>query len=311
MKDEILTEDSKQVDVKNVKIKLFPHQKAILFKMIQFEKISERNDDFNIFTLKDNAGAGKSYPILALVLHEKRLYGKTQNLFVVPGNIHRQWIDYINNFTSELTVKSLTNYGDVTALYHSTSILREADILITTSVFYNALVQSVDHINFTFNRVILDEIDSMSFFTQIKIPSRKIWLVSATADLMSSENVYNKVSQFSIKCNQNFIEKSINLPVYHYHRYNCVNQNLHLLNGLISQAELEQVNALSYKNFTFNFTNVTNIGSVKELVQAIFKDNYNEMTNLEQKTVEYISQLSPNQPFRILRDLREKELRKS
>lgn len=301
----LLNESSPQKELQNIKIKLFPHQKAVICEMIKLESRSNHN---GTLVMKDAVGSGKSYSLLAVILDEKRRIGKTQNLLVVPMNIYKQWIDYIRKFSNELTVASFVDYGSITALYHDTSVLTSADILIVTSVFYHIIAQTVEQINYTFNRVILDEIDSISFFTKVKMPSKVIWLVSATAEMITSTSVFYKKSSAgpnSVQCDQKFIEKSIQLPPINLLLYNCHNTNIHLLNGLINQNELDRVNALDYSDFKFNFIgNAKTITNVKELVQSLFKDYYTELSYLENSTLKYLSQLPPGNPLRILQELK-------
>lgn len=298
----LLNASSPRKRISNINVNLFPHQEAIVYKMLLLEAAASNGR--NIFAMKDSAGAGKSYVMLSVILNEKRLKGKTQNLFVVPGNIYSQWKFYIHNFSSELTVASFLTYGDITALYHDTSYLTSVDILITTSVFYHTIAQTVEQIQYVFDRVILDEIDSISFFTSIRMPSKNIWLISATTEMMTNDSIYKNLYHDFVQTDPSFIKSSINLPEIVFHRYLCHNRNIHLLGPLISPRQLAQVNALDYTDFVFNFIGgARTITSVQMLVKSLFQNYYGEMHSLEEQVLKYIRELNQGNPLRLLHEI--------
>lgn len=266
-----LDHNSPKVDV-HAKIPLFQHQKALVHKMIEMES-TPHNDTF-IGVLKDPPGSGKSFPLLALMLHEKRTFGKTQNLLIIPENIHQQWLEYIKNYSDELNARSLMYYGDITSLYYDARALFEFDILISTSAFYAMIVDTVRDIGTYFNRVILDEIDSISFFTLAKVPSQSVWLVSASAELTKSGVYKEAAKKNAIMCDPHFIKRSINLPPPIMDVRQCYNEFVEILQqNVVSPVALKMVYACDFTKFRFDYLRNEHIENARDLVSAIFRDN--------------------------------------
>ena len=305
---------SKRIHVPNINISLFCHQEAMLAKMIELEQTIGKTGNNGIFIMNDPPGSGKSFAILALILLEKRFFKKTQNLLIVPLNIHNQWIQYIKTFSNSLTVHSFIEYHQITSLYYDTSILSSFDILITTSVFYPTISQISNQMNIQFNRVILDEIDSISFFThQETINSNYIWLVSASANLYKSntnyknpnyKDVFNSaINNFHhyVECEKSFIENSIQLPPIIYHKFICSNPNQAVLNSLLSQNDMNSVNAMDYSNFVFNFlSNAKTITNTTDLLSNFIKDYLSNIKHLEESIKNQFDKIPNNNYYKIL-----------
>jgi hypothetical protein len=296
-----LTSVSKRYNLKNINVSLFPHQQAIFAQMVLMEQTMKNN---NIFILSDPPGSGKTFSILSAILAEKRLLGSTFNLIIIPDNIYKQWMDYISQFSNELNVHSFMVYGSITDLYHNTSLLTSYDILLTTPAFYPIISQTMRHINKRFNRVVLDEIDSISFFVKEIIPSKYIWLVSASAHLMSQDNAFKSILEDPnncIECDKSFIETSIQLPSVNYIQYICKNLNLNLLSSLVSNRELDSVYALDYSGFEFNFIEPANkISNVNDLLSCLFKEYYSKINNLEEKISQSFDRLHESNFYKLV-----------
>lgn len=277
----VLTEKSPKLDV-YADIPLFPHQKALVHQLVEMETIP-RKETF-IGVMNDPPGAGKSFPLLALILHEKRMIGKTQNLLVIPHNIHEQWLEYIKTFSKELTVKSLMYYGDVNALLFDARVLFEYDILVTTSSFYPMITDTIKNINAWFNRVIIDEIDSLSFFTNVKIPSQCVWLVSATA-LSTKSGAYKEQTKKNIvQCDPLFIKKSINLPSPLLDTHSCNNDYVEILYDDIL-SENAPMFAVDYSFYKFEYVKNQGITSAKDLLSSVYKNFVLEILSLNDSVI--------------------------
>lgn len=270
--DTVLDATSPKIDVHS-NIRLFPHQQALVAKMIAMESAPRTDTLFGV--LKDPPGTGKSYPLLALMLYEKRQFKRTQNLLVIPHNIHQQWLKYIKDFSSELEVMSLMYYGDITALFHDARALFEYDILITTSTFYDMVTSTVRDINAYFNRVILDEIDSISFFTMSQIPAQSVWLVSASAELTKTGAYAQNVKKNGIMCDPLFIRRSINLPPPKVEHHTCYNEYVSILSqGVLGKDDLNSVYALNFAHFRFAYLrNEDTVTNSQQLLSAMFRDS--------------------------------------
>src|SRR6478609_2854219 len=224
--DIVLDTSSPKLDV-HAKIRLFPHQQSMVAKMIEMESTPRKNTFIGV--LKDPPGSGKSFPLLALMLYEKRQFGRTQNLLVIPHNIHKQWLKYIEDFSDELQAMSLMYHGDITSLFYDARPLFEYDIIITTSTFYDMVTSTVRDIGAFFNRVVLDEIDSIAFFTMAQVPAQSVWLVSASAELTKSGVYMEYAKRNGIVCDPLFIKRSINLPPAIVEHHTCHNEYVDIL----------------------------------------------------------------------------------
>src|SRR4029078_7898317 len=110
---ELTDEDTKVNPPETLKIPLRSHQMTSLCKCLEIEK-RIKTAAFPYAFLCDKAGSGKTSVIISLILTDKFFYGKTQNLIVVPQNIHSQWIAEIKKFAGNaLTVKSFIEYSDI------------------------------------------------------------------------------------------------------------------------------------------------------------------------------------------------------
>jgi SNF2 family DNA or RNA helicase len=251
----------------------------MLGRMAQIE--TSNRGPYNVGVMKDPAGSGKSYAVLALILAEKRATGRTQNLLVIPHNIVQQWVNYIANFSKELTWYPFVQYGDITRLYQQKEILTKYDILITTSTYYMVIAQTMQHIGAQFNRVLLDEIDSISWFTQTTIPSKFIWLISASSGLTDT-GVFKSVIQSgvnNVQCSEKFIEKSIKLPPIVDKTFKCYNAQRALLNQL--NVDREAIAALDFSRFKFDYIQNVCICNSKDLLSTIVRDKMLAVESLD------------------------------
>lgn len=270
--DIVLDASSPKLDVHS-NIRLFPHQQALVAKMIEMET-APRKETF-IGVLKDPPGSGKSFPLLALMLYEKRQFGRTQNLLVIPHNIHQQWLKYIADFSNELNATSLMYYGDVTALFYDARPLMEYDILITTSTFYDMVTSTISSIGVWFNRVVMDEIDSIAFFTMARVPSQSVWLVSASAELTKSGAYMEHARKNGIVCDPVFIKRSINLPPPLIEHHTCYNPYVDILQkDILGKGKMKSVHAVDFSPFRFEYLRNENmISNPKQLLSATFSDH--------------------------------------
>lgn len=275
-------------------IKLKKHQEAMLYKMMSIEKHS------SIGVMSDFPGSGKSYPILALILWEKIIKGKTQNLLVVPYNLFSQWENYIKTFSKELTFYKFIEYSDISNLIFNPSILSQYDILITTSLYYSTICDYLN--NNKLNRIIIDEIDSVNWFINSSdnyFPSKHTWFISASYDhlLKLNKDLYNKINcnlDCICKCEESFIKKSFNIPTFVNYTYKCYDQyiNSGVFEEIGGNVLVQKINAMDYQYKLKNLTNVAN--SSKELLNYIIKDNLINIDSLENLEKQYQENLKTN-----------------
>lgn len=284
----ILTEKSIQTEVPNMGVNLFPHQKATIHAMIDRE-MSLRNEAL-IAILSSCVGSGKSAICLGLIQLEKVKFGKTNNLLVIPSALHEQWLGYIHRFTPELKIASLMYYDDVIALYHDARILSAFDILITTESFLSVLAATMRDIKAYFCRVFIDEVDSISLYTRIKIPCLTMYLISATSDLTTNDSSYLEYikPENEIKCDPQFIEKSMKIPPLLVENHICYNKYVDILQKLSLVGSGDNVNglvnffslyAMALCEFRFKFYR-KQITSAKDLLAVVYQDHILELYNL-------------------------------
>ena len=296
----LLTDRSEKLSIASNNVRLFPHQEAILQRLVELE--SKPRNDILIGVLSDPPGCGKTYPLIALMLHEKRSFGQTQNLIVVPNNIHEQWLTYIKNFAGdELKVKSLINYGEITRLLFDARVLYTNDIILTTASTYQILADTMKAIKGFFNRVIIDEVDTISFFTKNQMPCQACWLVSGTIDLLDRGG-YNKLLKSVhidnvIKCSPDYVRKSIKLmePLIINHR--CFNEFVHLLDRVISD-KTQLLYALDYSDIKLKFNSKT-VNNAPELCAAVYTDYALEKMSL-QASIKSLQDIASWQPSAVV-----------
>jgi hypothetical protein len=79
----------------------------------------------------------------------------------VPQNIHTQWLNEFEKFAGDsLYVKSYIEYSDISELYFDTSSLYEYDVFITTTLYYDMIINVLRQNNLAIKRLIFDEIDT-------------------------------------------------------------------------------------------------------------------------------------------------------
>ena len=224
----MLNEKCPRIDLETSDVKLFPHQQAVVSRMNEMEitklrEVYERGGfdaDFGepcVGLLADPPGSGKSYCVLGTILHEKEFTRSTwTNLLIVPYSLYEQWKDYVRKFSSKLTLCELNDYNSIMKLTlpQNGGSLDAFDVVITTTLFYPTIDDTMRAIGRTFHRIIIDEVDSVSFFMSDIIPCENLWLISASVDLTRTKIFKNIVCDESrtIKCEPVFIRNSINLP---------------------------------------------------------------------------------------------------
>jgi SNF2 domain-containing protein/helicase-like protein len=170
------------------------HQQAMLYQCLMIEKIAKQKDlPYGI--IKSKAGTGKTAVIISIILADKEIYGKTQNLIVVPQNIHTQWISEVKKFAgNSLKVSSFTNYSDISGIYFDPSILIENDILVTTEKYYELIEHVINQNGCNLRRIVFDEIDSISNI--INNVGSKIKLLDEVAKVKDTPHKNHKMTWF-------------------------------------------------------------------------------------------------------------------
>lgn len=228
----IVRQDSPRIDTSRLPlgVDLKPHQRALLHEMLQIEKRVFANPSFHFALMSDKPGAGKTYAVLALIFIANRIifYNRARpavNLIVVPYNIFTQWkqsMDIIFRDT-DIRYKSFIEYADITKLFTDQDILKENDILLTTSLYYDTIANTLRSNRIVLDRVIFDEADTIKGLLQTEINARMVWFVSASiesvfdtktkrARLGSYDIDLGRLLQHDCKCDPTFVDANIRIP---------------------------------------------------------------------------------------------------
>jgi hypothetical protein len=283
-KNKLLNEKSlrfKDPPFSNIKLK--DHQKAILYRLREIESKSA------IGVMADIAGSGKSYCMIALILYEKLFTGKTQNLMITPYNIHGQWKKYIEEYSDKLKVVSFTDYAEISKLYHDKKILSNCDIMLTTPIYYNAILSALSSSDTTISRIIIDEIDSIEWFINKQFLSKKCWFISASFNPVKIGDYkidHSVLPDITCKCEEEFILKGFPLPEPII--YNYINYREYV--DVFSVFGEKQYKKIFMMDYFYNFECINEVAiSPKYLLNLIIKDIKLSITNtekiLEQKSL--------------------------
>jgi superfamily II DNA or RNA helicase len=214
------------------------HQKAMLYKCLVIEKES-KNNKFPFGVISEPAGAGKTAVIISVILSDKIIFGKTQNLIVVPQNIHSQWISEFKKFSGDnLKVKSFIEYSDISSLFTNTKIVSKYDVLVTTTLYYELIYNTLAQNNITLKRIIFDEIDTSNKIIE-KMISKEI---TTESSLKTGGTKMFEDSKKDFKCGMTwFVSASFNNVLK--------NGGFYFMNNFVSEAELQKCTCLCEKQF--------------------------------------------------------------
>ena len=250
---------------KDALMQLKPHQLAMLHKCQQIEK----NNKFGVMT--SSPGSGKTITLLSLILLDKH----STNVIVVPQNIYYQWINEIKKFCPNyITWKKYINYSEITELYSNN--IPKINILITLPIYYSIIADGLATSNHKIDRVIIDEIDSVSSILSKPLSTKMLWLVSASfkKDERLSKLGISMADVDSVKCNceHSFIKASFPMEEPNYTKIICKNVYIDtILVGMLNSNEYSAINALDYTNIKTNFIK-TIATSDAELIEIIVHD---------------------------------------
>jgi hypothetical protein len=279
-----LTENSKKINpINDINIILKDHQLAIINKCIEIEE----NNMCNFGIMNDKPGTGKTYALLGLIHYTK----KKPNIIIVPQNIILQWCESINIFSNgKIKYKKLIDYSDILDFYNMDTKLFDYDILLTTSLYYNLIATTLKSNFLNVERVIFDEIDSISYSIINKINANFIWFVSASFDY-NKIGIYKDIdslliSYITCKCDNNFIDNILNIDVPNIYKIICRNIYLDtIFNGILTNEEFNLLNAMDYSKLKKKFCNRI-AQNEKEAVDYLVKDKINIIETEELRIID-------------------------
>ena len=151
-----------------------------------------------------------------------------------------------------------------------------ANIMITTPIYYSLIADGLATTNKKIDRVIIDEIDSVTSILSKPLSTKMLWLVSASFknDARLTKLGINMTNIESVKCNcENvFIKECFPIEEPKYTKIICKNIYLDvILTGMLNSDEFNEINALNYTNIKTNF--IKKIAtSDAELIEIIVHD---------------------------------------
>ena len=293
----LLTNNSPKTEQPNgTKILLKPHQLAMLKRCQTIEE-----SDYTHGILSDKPGSGKTFVILSLILCDTiKEPNVHSNIIVVPLNIYNQWLDAIHSFTDKLSVKTYTSYEDITDLYY-THDLEQSDIILTTTLYYNLVSDTLNAAGINVKRVFIDEVDSVDNMLTKKINGDIVWMVSASYSYERTKNL-NKTfdskvldlgkpkseHNFTCQCEEEFVNKSFGVPSPVTHNYICRSSFLDLmLKDVLDDKELHAAHASDFsliKRYTYQSVAKDD----KEAVIFLLKDMNMTIESEEVKLQDYL-----------------------
>ena len=275
------TNSTRSLQPANAKIRLKPHQLAMLQRCKDIELL---NKGYGI--MADKPGAGKTFVMLSLVLNDQQ---KELSIVVVPNNIYNQWIESIKSFAPSMKYVSYVNYQDITDLYFTKQI-PECELIITTALYYHTVTDSLHESRTHVKRVFLDEVDSIDNVLTKKVTCDTLWLVSASYHKSRIENLSNVIEalnedEISCICKETFQEQSFSLESPKLHNYICSSSFLNLmLHDIIDDKEMKAAYASDFSLIQRHiFTDIAN--TEKQAVLFVLKDL--EMT-VDSETVKLV-----------------------
>lgn len=335
----LLNNDSKTIGQPGkLQIPLKRHQTSMLYRCLMIEKNSYNATEFPYGIMADKAGSGKTAVIISLILADKEIYGKTQNLIVVPQNIHSQWINEFKKFSGDhLQVKSFVEYSDISNLFFDNDVLKESDVLITTLLYYDMIIDILDQTGCNIKRLIFDEIDTLynvidniekrnnykleaikNDYNNKKLinnepvigsKNRIVWFISASFDNAITDTGFkfrnkmiplNELPYIMCKCDDNFINFELLEPEFKTYKCNDISDDYF---NYLSVQQLDYINSLSFQNISSSFTNKISNNSIDAIKNTIL-----DYTLSIKKSKNMIEDLNKN---KILTDELKEQLNKS
>lgn len=223
------------------------HQLALLRRCQDLETAGKKTCILNA-----EAGAGKSYVILALIMCDLKRQTDGINVIVVPQNILTQWHDYVRTFCGPTVFAvSLADYAHVQGLLRQPlATLENLDIILITPSLHDLFAARWPK-QFGIKRVVLDEVDSVPWAVHARIDASHTWLVSATLQYIPGPYAISvadaDVEDISCRCDPEFIQASWRLPDMIMKQRICDSVYLDVFVDLIPTEHVEKVNAGDYR----------------------------------------------------------------
>lgn len=286
--------------------------------------------------LGDKVGAGKTLMISSLISIRKKIkdrdlnYGVNSNiilkinntlekldtnLIIVPHKLVPQWSENFEKNISNLSVLTITTNKDIDSLIKTVIVndknIKEVncffqyeeiipekiniyDVIIIGETMYKRFYQLCK--NFKFNRLIIDEADSINLPKYMQSNFNFMWLITGTPTGLSTQksnyltkfflSIYDSNSIlndfFVFKNDDKFIEQSIVLPNPKRLKIKCLSpKELNIIKNLIPSSVLQMINAGNSEEAIKALN--CNVDTNDNILQVITK---NILDNIKSKEIE-------------------------
>ncbi len=323
-----LTNDcGKIIQPNNLKIDLMEHQKTTLWTMLNLEEkgyIDIYNFkcfsnvpqnirlDTQIGILGDKVGSGKSLMIITLFLLNKNIINRQEyyesskyvniklldnsmqevksNLLIVPDNLLSQWIKFFDYAPS---IKIITIEQPILQENTFLKKILEFDVIILPSTKVDPFFLKTENIKW--NRIIIDEADTIKLPKMLELNGKFIWLMTGTPTGLVYNNrpyvnnIFKKnknwiIDYITVKNNDNFIDESLKLPVPMRITIKCDTPNeIKIIKDFIPQHIMNMINAGNTDEAIklLNCNEDTNDNILKVLTRNIHEAIKNKTIELE------------------------------
>ena len=360
---EITEEDSRASQPTDISITLKPHQLSLLQKcrdlennpifIVNNEQLLAHPQDkivTKMGVIGDKVGSGKSYVILALLsqpinntfhdsnsiirsyaenmviitTQESRIDIKT-SLLVIPHNLVSQWTQYIRLWGKYKSI--FINKKTMVDILEDKVDVKECDLIVVTSTYYNRFAAFATENNFKFERVIYDEVDNLNMPGCRNIYTKFVWLVSASygnilyprgctkwepslhkyvwhaSGITNSgfiKNICHDLWQhvpkpltkmLVLKNTSAFIDSSNLLPPYNKHVIKCKTpRSITVLNGIVDRNIINCLNANDIQG-AISQVNPQNKGTEENIVDLLVQKYTKTLAN-HKRLLQYIEECS-------------------
>ena len=299
----MLSDKSPELKINNdFKINLYPHQKVLLYKMLElYEKNKNKQNSYGFLT--NEPSSGKTFVSLSYIYFIKMLNNNNStNLIVVPNNIYTQWCNSIDKLFINMNVKFLTNNVDINKLYSDKNML-SYDVILTTPIHYLLLSQVVNSIGFKFDNVIFDEADTIKSNLNNKINSSMTWFISASMDNCYNVNNiiiggylidYDLFKNNECYCEPSFVQKSMKIKTPKYEKFICHD---FYIDAILSKLNLDESIIKKINSHNFTDLNILCGNVLIENTQDVVKNLYNNINILINSKNENIKEIESKIKF--------------
>lgn len=349
--DELDENSPKAEHPDDVGIKLKDHQLTIIKRCMDYESghislkafdsIEHRVNEADSFTtnigvIADRVGSGKSYVVLGIIKNStitnqnKTLIRSTAinnvvfylrnnrsvikcNIIVIPFSLCSQWEAYIKAFDGNLSYKVINKSKIISDMVGRVEeAIKDYDILLVTSTFYNKFSDIVKRDNIKFQRIFYDEADTININNCAQLDANFYWFVTASygnlvypkgfakqerganryiwcaEGLKSSGFIKNifidmhysiprmLIKTLIVKNSESYVQRSIELPPMITHTIICRTPNtITVLNGIVDKNIIACLNAGDTQR-ALQYVNPSHKLSADNIVNVIV-DKYNRM----------------------------------